>query len=75
MAGRNRRRNALVVPQASQAMNAMKHEVAQELGIQIPNDGYMGNMLTRETGSIGGNMTKRLVQLAEQQLASQSSHK
>lgn len=75
MAGRGRRRNALVVPHASEAMNQMKHEVAQELGIQIPQDGYMGNMLTKETGSIGGNMTKKLVQIAEQQLASHSSNK
>lgn len=73
MAGRSRRRNTLVVPQAGQAMEQMRNEIAQELGLQIPQDGYMGNMLTRETGSIGGQMTKRLVQMAEQQLASHSS--
>jgi hypothetical protein len=62
-------RNSLVVPQCAQALEQLKYEVAQELGIQIPNDGYYGNMLTRETGSIGGQITRRLVQMAEQSVA------
>lgn len=62
-------RSRLVVPQASAALDQMKYEVAQELGIQIPQDGYMGYMLTRENGSIGGYITRRLVQIAEQQLS------
>jgi hypothetical protein len=62
------RSNSLVVPQAAQALEQLKYEVAQELGIQIPSDGYYGNMLTRETGSIGGQITRRLIQMAEQQL-------
>lgn len=63
--------NELVVPQANQALEQMKYEVAQELGIQIPSDGYYGNMATRDTGAIGGHITRRLVQIAEQQLAGQ----
>lgn len=69
--GQNRNSNQLVVPQASQALDQLKYEVAQELGIQIPQDGYYGNMITRDTGTIGGNITRRLVQIAEQQLAGQ----
>lgn len=68
----NRNSNQLVVPQANQALDQLKYEVAQELGIQIPQDGYYGNMATRDTGSIGGNITRRLVQIAEQTLAGQS---
>ncbi|MDR0268384.1 alpha/beta-type small acid-soluble spore protein [Paenibacillus sp.] len=60
--------NNLVVPQARAALQQMKMEAAQELGIQIPQDGYYGNMTSRETGSLGGYMTKRLVQMAEQSL-------
>ncbi|NRF93086.1 alpha/beta-type small acid-soluble spore protein [Paenibacillus frigoriresistens] len=60
--------NTLVVQQARAALDQMKYEVAQELGIQIPQDGYYGYMATRDTGAIGGNITRRLVQLAEQQL-------
>jgi hypothetical protein len=65
---RRRNSNTLVVQQARAALDQMKYEVAQELGIQIPQDGYYGYMATRDTGAIGGNITRRLVQLAEQQL-------
>ncbi|WP_171682568.1 small, acid-soluble spore protein, alpha/beta type [Paenibacillus planticolens] len=68
----SRSSNTLAVPQATAALNQMKYEVAQELGIQIPQDGYMGYMATRDAGSIGGNITRRLVQIAEQTLAGQS---
>ncbi|MEC0227814.1 MULTISPECIES: alpha/beta-type small acid-soluble spore protein [Paenibacillus] len=60
--------NTLVVPQAKAALNQMKYEVAQELGIPLQPNGYNGNLATRDAGSIGGNITKRLVQVAEQQL-------
>ncbi|MEK3883553.1 alpha/beta-type small acid-soluble spore protein [Paenibacillus sp. PL2-23] len=65
----NNSSNQLVVPQARAALEQMKYEVAQELGIQLPQDGYYGNMTTRDMGSIGGYITRRLVQMAEQQLA------
>ncbi len=65
------RSNSLVVPQANAALQQMKVEVAQEIGIQIPQDGYYGYMATRDTGAIGGHMTRRLVQIAEQSLSGQ----
>lgn len=68
MASRSRSRS-LVVPQCAQALEQLKFEIAQELGIQLPKDGYYGNLLTRETGSIGGQITRRLVQMAQQQLS------
>lgn len=61
--------NQLVVPQATQALNQMKMEAAQELGVQLSQDGYNGNLTTREAGSIGGYITRRLVQIAEQHLS------
>ncbi|MBH5319186.1 alpha/beta-type small acid-soluble spore protein [Paenibacillus sp. GSMTC-2017] len=61
--------NQLIVPQATQALNQLKLEAAQELGVQIPADGYYGNLSTREAGSLGGYITKKLVQIAEQQLS------
>ncbi|CAG7611116.1 Small, acid-soluble spore protein C [Paenibacillus solanacearum] len=67
--GQSRSSNQLVVPQATAALEQMKYEVAQELGIQIPQDGYYGFMATRDTGAIGGHITRRLVQIAEQQLS------
>ncbi|GIP54705.1 MULTISPECIES: alpha/beta-type small acid-soluble spore protein [Paenibacillaceae] len=71
--GRGSRSNNLVVPQATAALQQLKYEAAQELGVQIPQDGYYGNYTSRETGSLGGYITKRLVQLAEQQLSGRSN--
>ncbi|WP_274365722.1 alpha/beta-type small acid-soluble spore protein [Paenibacillus thermotolerans] len=71
--GQSRSSNVLVVPQADAALDQLKYEVAQELGIQTPNDGYWGYMATRDTGAIGGHITRRLVQIAEQTLAGQQT--
>lgn len=71
MAQNNGSSNNLVVRQASGALEQLKFEVAQELGINFPQDGYAGNLTSYENGSIGGFITKRLVTLAEQQLAGQ----
>ncbi|MFD0586446.1 small, acid-soluble spore protein, alpha/beta type [Paenibacillus sp. GCM10027627] len=65
----NRSSNQLLVPQATAALDQLKYEVASELGIAIPQDGYYGNITTREAGSIGGSITRRLVQIGEQSLA------
>ncbi|MFD0680498.1 MULTISPECIES: small, acid-soluble spore protein, alpha/beta type [unclassified Paenibacillus] len=67
--GQSRNSNQIVVQQAASALEKLKYEVAQELGIQIPQDGYYGYMATRDTGAIGGHMVRRLVQIAEQQLS------
>lgn len=63
----------LVVPQASQALDRLKFEVAQELGIQLSPDGYNGNLRTYDAGKIGGSITRRLVQIAEQSLGGSQS--
>jgi len=69
MAQGRSRSNNLVVPQARQALQQLKTEAARELGVTLPQDGYMGSYTSRETGSLGGYITKRLVQQAEQQLS------
>lgn len=66
--------NQLVVQQARAALDQMKYEAAQELGINFPKDGYHGDLLSRDAGRIGGNITRRLVQIAEEQLAGQASN-
>jgi hypothetical protein len=70
--GQRGNQNILVVPQASQALDQLKYEVAQDLGIAIPQDGYWGTMATRDAGAVGGHITRRLVEIAEQQLAMQT---
>ncbi|MFC3747607.1 MULTISPECIES: alpha/beta-type small acid-soluble spore protein [Bacillales] len=69
--GQNNNSNNLVVPNSRAALEQLKYEVAQELGITLSADGYNGNKTSYENGSIGGYITKRLVTLAEQQLAGQ----
>lgn len=64
MANNNRSSNNLVVPQANQALDQLKYEIASEFGVQLGPD-----TTSRQNGSVGGEITKRLVSFAEQQLA------
>ncbi|MCZ8536293.1 MULTISPECIES: alpha/beta-type small acid-soluble spore protein [Paenisporosarcina] len=59
----NQSSNQLVVPGVKQALDQMKYEIAQEFGVQLGPDAT-----ARANGSVGGEITKRLVQMAEQQL-------
>lgn len=70
---RGSRSNNLVVPEAKSGIQQMKMEAAHELNVQIPQNGYYGNMTSRETGALGGHITKRLVQMAEQSMSGQST--
>ncbi|MCY8957446.1 alpha/beta-type small acid-soluble spore protein [Bacillus cereus] len=56
-------RNELLVRGAEQALDQMKYEIAQEFGVQLGAD-----TSSRANGSVGGEITKRLVAMAEQQL-------
>ncbi|GAA0425900.1 MAG: small, acid-soluble spore protein, alpha/beta type [Bacillota bacterium] len=58
----NNSSNQLVVPGVQQALDQMKYEIAQEFGVQLGPDST-----SRSNGSVGGEITKRLVQMAEQQ--------
>ncbi|MFW6035789.1 MAG: small, acid-soluble spore protein, alpha/beta type [Halanaerobiales bacterium] len=71
MASTGQRSNTLVNPLAAQAMENFKYEVAQELGIQIPQSGYYGEMTTRDTGALGGHMVRKMVEAYENSLAGQ----
>ncbi|HHU91758.1 MAG TPA: alpha/beta-type small acid-soluble spore protein [Halanaerobiaceae bacterium] len=70
--GTGQKRNTLINPLAAQAMEKFKYEVANELGISIPQDGYWGNYTTRDTGSIGGHMVRKMVEAYENSLAGQA---
>ena len=58
-------RNKLVVPGAENAINQMKAEIANEFGVQLG-----AGATARQNGSVGGEITKRLVKQAQQQLGS-----
>ncbi|MCI9475418.1 alpha/beta-type small acid-soluble spore protein [Anaerovoracaceae bacterium 41-7] len=51
------------------ALNNLKTEVANELGLSNYEQADKGNMTARQNGYVGGYMTKKLVEMAEQQLA------
>lgn len=63
----NNSSNKLRVPGAQQALDQMKYEIAQEFGVQLGPEAS-----SRSNGSVGGEITKRLVQMAEQQLRGRS---
>ena len=65
----NNNNNKKVVPQAKQALNQMKLEIANELGMSNYQQMDKGNLTARENGYVGGYMTKKLVEMAEQQMA------
>ncbi|MGI6150173.1 MAG: alpha/beta-type small acid-soluble spore protein [Firmicutes bacterium] len=64
--------NQKVIPQAYQALNQFKYEVAAELGINPEyKTGYWGNITSRECGAVGGHMVRRMIAAAEQELLRQ----
>jgi hypothetical protein len=54
---------------AEQALDQFKYEIAQEIGVTPPADGYWGDMPSRQCGAVGGHMVRRMIELAEQRLA------
>lgn len=60
--------NRKLVPEAKDALDRFKYEVANEVGVTLK-DGYNGNLSSRDAGRIGGNMVKKLIQQAESNMA------
>ena len=67
----NRSSNKTAVPEAKGALDKFKYEVASELGVPL-SDGYNGDLTSRQNGSVGGYMVKRLIEQAEHQMAGQN---
>jgi hypothetical protein len=64
MASRN---NRVLVPQAKAGLDKFKLEAAREVGVNLK-EGYNGDLTSRENGSVGGQMVKRMVEAYEQNL-------
>ncbi len=62
--------NKISVPDARQAMWNMKHETATELGINLKN-GYNGDLTSKDAGSIGGSMVKKMIEAQERAMSGQ----
>lgn len=59
--------SGMAVPEAKEAMKQFKEEVASELGVNLK-DGYNGDLTSREAGSIGGEMVKKMIMKQEEQM-------
>ena len=59
--------NRVEVPEAKAAMDRFKTEVASELGVNLK-DGYNGDLTSKEAGSIGGEMVRRMIKSQEEQM-------
>ena len=55
----------LTVPQAKEAMERFKMEAANEVGVNLKN-GYNGDLTSRQAGSIGGQMVKKMIKSYEE---------
>ena len=56
--------NRAVVPEAKGALDRFKFEVASELGVPLT-DGYNGNLTSKQNGSVGGYMVKKMIESYE----------
>ena len=63
------RSNRILVRGAQHALDQFKYEVAREIGLQLPPDGYFGDYTSRQCGTMGGYMVRRMIQDVEMRLA------
>ena len=68
----NRSSNTAAVPEAKGALDKFKFEVASELGVPL-SDGYNGNLTSKQNGSVGGYMVKKMIEQQERQMSGGSS--
>jgi Small, acid-soluble spore proteins, alpha/beta type. len=61
------RNNRVLVPEAREGLNRFKMESASEVGVPL-NEGYNGDLTSRQAGSIGGHMVKKMVESYEKNL-------
>ncbi len=60
-------KNNIVVPEAKEALERFKMEAANEVGVNLK-QGYNGDLTSRQAGSVGGQMVKKMIQSYEQSL-------
>ena len=60
--------NNAAVPEAMNALERFKYEVASEIGVPLT-DGYNGDLTSKQNGSVGGYMVKKMIEAQERQMA------
>ncbi|MCL8209168.1 MAG: alpha/beta-type small acid-soluble spore protein [Actinomycetia bacterium] len=61
--------NRALVRGAERALDQFKYEIAQELGLDSATDGYWGDIPSRQCGAVGGHMVRKMIEMAERELA------
>ncbi len=65
----NNQSSSMEVPQAKEAMEKFKMEVASELGVPLKNGGYNGNLTSAQNGSVGGEMVRQMIKRQEENMS------
>ena len=60
--------NKAAVPEAMNALERFKYEVASEIGVPLT-DGYNGDLTSKQNGSVGGYMVKKMIEAQERQMS------
>lgn len=60
-------RNKTMVPEAKTALDKFKMEAASEVGVNLKN-GYNGDLTSKQAGSVGGQMVKKMIETAEKNM-------
>lgn len=72
MSNTNNNGSRMEVPQAKEAMNRFKMEVASELGVPLK-EGYNGNLTSAQNGSVGGEMVRQMIKKQEESMSGRSN--
>ena len=64
----NKSSNTAAVPEAKGALDRFKMEVAQEIGVPLK-EGYNGDLTSKQNGSVGGYMVKKMIEAQERQMS------
>lgn len=64
----NNQSSNMEVPEAKDAMDKFKMEVANELGVPLKN-GYNGDLTSKQAGSVGGEMVRQMIKRQEQEMS------
>lgn len=72
MSGNNSGSNRVNIPEAREAMDKFKYEVASEIGVPLKK-GYNGDLTSAQNGYVGGYMVKKMIEDYEKKMANQES--
>lgn len=72
MSNSNQNSNQMEVPEAKEAMDRFKMEVASELGVPLK-QGYNGNLTSAQNGSVGGEMVRQMIKKQEESMSGKMS--